>query len=851
MSNRALVILTIFVAPQIFALTCTGATGKWNTIGTWTSAGNCNRVPTTADSVVVPNGITVTLDVNTAAIVDINVNAGGTLVGDGTGKALLVAGAGSPDVTNNGTIDFSGVVGVAGSSNAAVMKGNGTAIDYTQTAGSGAVWKFSTIDFASAGATFANISQIEFNGHGSPFQNTTVNITNSSTTPCNYVFSGSVGQTLTSANMTRLTGSTTKLFSSTNSPGSLTVTNTSATGLTLQATASLTGSLLVDVGATFTLSGTTTAMPTVSGTKSFDPTSTVNYAGSSTQTVTKETYGDLTVSVGGTKTVAAGPITILGDLTIGTGATWSGTTNNPAVSIGGNFSGTGTFTSGTGIYTFNGTAPQLWSNFTTVAGSIVIANSSSTGVTIRPTVAITKSLTVNAGAVLTLGDTIVGTTPMPTAVVSRTFSPTSLVVYGGSGSQAVAPLTYGSLTLQGGGTDAPAAGTIVVAGDFILNSGTTFSGNTNNPTVSFAGDFTNSGTFNSGTGIYTFNGTSMQNFTGTTTINKVQLNNTALGVNGVLNLSGNLIVPTNLTFASGRILTNSSKVIIPSGGVVNGAAAGTGWVAGNLEKFVAAGSSSPTFEVGTNGSGAPSLAYSPINLTFVGVGGAGGYLTAFAVLGNHSQIANSGLDPGQGVNRWWSLNTSGATSPALPSFTSYSAIFNFLTADLDVGTATTNLFVNRWSGSVWSVPIMGTRTATSTQITTVAALGEFAIAQPMAQTVTKTSTVISDPVNGGTNPKRIPGAIIEYTITASTDANAVAPSTLVVVTDDLSGAGSLTYLAGSLFIDGIAEDDDAVNGGTSNPDVGNFNSGSKIVTGTLGTINAGASKSVKFRVTVN
>ena len=53
-------------------------------------------------------------------------------------------------------------------------------------------------------------------------------------------------------------------------------------------------------------------------------------------------------------------------------------------------------------------------------------------------------------------------------------------------------------------------------------------------------------------------------------------------------------------------------------------------------------------------------------------------------------------------------------------------------------------------------------------------------------TISKTTNVISDPINGTTNPKRIPGAIIEYVITVTNDAAASSTATNVEVTDDLS-----------------------------------------------------------------
>jgi hypothetical protein len=52
--------------------------------------------------------------------------------------------------------------------------------------------------------------------------------------------------------------------------------------------------------------------------------------------------------------------------------------------------------------------------------------------------------------------------------------------------------------------------------------------------------------------------------------------------------------------------------------------------------------------------------------------------------------------------------------------------------------------------------------------------------------VTKISTLISDPINAGSNPKRIPGAVIKYTITVE---NTGAAATNLVVKDILEQAG--------------------------------------------------------------
>jgi len=65
-------------------------------------------------------------------------------------------------------------------------------------------------------------------------------------------------------------------------------------------------------------------------------------------------------------------------------------------------------------------------------------------------------------------------------------------------------------------------------------------------------------------------------------------------------------------------------------------------------------------------------------------------------------------------------------------------------------------------------------------------------------TVTKASAVISDPINGGSDPKSIPGAIIEYTITLANAAGAGAPATSIAVSDSLNTEitnGTLAFYA--------------------------------------------------------
>jgi len=120
--------------------------------------------------------------------------------------------------------------------------------------------------------------------------------------------------------------------------------------------------------------------------------------------------------------------------------------------------------------------------------------------------------------------------------------------------------------------------------------------------------------------------------------------------------------------------------------------------------------------------------------------------------------------------------------------------------------------------------------------------------------VTKTSTVISDPFNLSTNPKRIPGATVEYCITVQNTGTADATS--VVLTDVLT-TQPVTFVPGSLFtVDtgaactgGVSEDDNNAGGDESDPNGAAESSGT--VSATFVSVPAGAGKAMRFRVTIN
>lgn len=113
-----------------------------------------------------------------------------------------------------------------------------------------------------------------------------------------------------------------------------------------------------------------------------------------------------------------------------------------------------------------------------------------------------------------------------------------------------------------------------------------------------------------------------------------------------------------------------------------------------------------------------------------------------------------------------------------------------------------------------------------------------------ALTITKTSRVISDPFNGTTNPKAVPGATIEYCVLVA-NASGGAAATNVAISDPLPTTTS--YLAGfGPFINGTAT------GGVCNADGtagGTFATGT--VSATLPSVAAGTTRTLYFRATIN
>jgi len=705
-----------------YAAACSSVTGNWGTAGTW----SCGHVPVAGDTVTITLGTTVTLNVNTNVLASLTVD--GTLTTLAGSSADLYIGG---NIVNNGTINMQ----LSTSTNTIYLAGAGITSTFSGTG----TWLLDNLDL---NGTAAN--------------------------PC------------TGACKVELSGSPNLQFINAN--------------------------LFAGNSATFTFNALGNSTATV----------TFNRAGNQAVATTGVIYPNLVLAGTSNKTSNVGTINVLGSLTVSSGVTWVGNTNNPTsnirgnliingsftagsgtTSVAGNFTNNGTFTAGTSTVILNGTAAQtIGGTSTTTFNSLTVANTGAGSTTLLLNTAVAGNLSVNsgtfdlgvftanrtaAGGTITIanGATLMigGTNSFPTNYTTHTIGATSTIVYNGT-NQSIAAETapgYGNLTLSGSGTKT-ALGSFIVRSDLVIGSGVTLVSAAFIQTVN--GNVTNNGTQTATTGSITLSGgTITHTLSGNGSYANLILND-ALGAT----LTGSPTVSGVLTLTSGMITTGANTLEVTSSCVVPSivGAGATRYVLGNLTLHYPAGTNSCIFPIGD------ATAYTPATVTIASVTStlANSALTASTTAGDHPDTTAgiSGIDAAKSVNRYWSL-----TPGAGLTFATYDTTFNFVAGDVDVGASTANFIIGRKNGGVWSYPTVGAKNGTSTQATGMSQAGGFGVYVIGERwfpsfTVIKSVAVFSDPVNGTTNPKFIPGAIAQYTIMV-TNFGGVPDNNSVVVSD--------------------------------------------------------------------
>lgn len=234
--------------------------------------------------------------------------------------------------------------------------------------------------------------------------------------------------------------------------------------------------------------------------------------------------------------------------------------DNSTIFIGGNWLNNGNYISHDGLVVFNGTGSQTVNstNFANLEVDKASGTLSLTGdLFIDGDLSITSGTLnlstyiadrVNSGGILTIasnGTLVIGDADnFPNFYASKLIDPASTVNYNGTVAQNVRNLIYGNLTLTNGGVNAKSiVGNIQINGNFIINSGVTFS--PNDYSIELYGNFVNSGTFNPGSSDLILNGVSKL-FSGTTTLNNLSIVNGSYTVTtGTISMSGNLDIEPN------------------------------------------------------------------------------------------------------------------------------------------------------------------------------------------------------------------------------------------------------------------------------------------------------------------
>lgn len=381
---------------------------------------------------------------------------------------------------------------------------------------------------------------------------------------------------------------------------------------------------------------------------------------------------------------------------------------------------------------FNGTiSPVLNSTSAPQFGYLNINNTGGVNASVGWTIA--NALTVGSGASFNGGTSthnLLGTLTnngtitsggtfnfIPSTTVTlnmgTNFSSTGLVTFGGTGAITLGgspALLRDVLISNTNVAGITSVSNLTITNNFTINTGSIF--NAGSYSYSLAGNLLNNGTLNSGTSIFTLNGTAVQDIYSVSPLYRLTLNNSG----GTVTISSNVTVNNALTFTTGKIRTGNNVLIQPVTGSVSGAAQNTGWVYGKLQKNTGTGAVTKTFEIGNASS------YLPVTVSFANVSTAGDLIVS-TIDGDQPNISNSMIDPTKSVNRYWTISNNGVV------FSTVNITFNYLAADVDAGATTTAFILGEYTNSFWGYPTGSSLTATSFAATGLTYFADFQVGQ--------------------------------------------------------------------------------------------------------------------------
>ena len=273
-------------------------------------------------------------------------------------------------------------------------------------------------------------------------------------------------------------------------------------------------------------------------------TGTVNFNGTSTQTISASTFNNLIINKSSGSAVLTGNLIINGDLSLQAGIFDLSTFTANRFSVGGNL----TLSNNTGLY-------------------------------------------------------LAGTNNFPNNFAANNLNAGSTVLYNGSGIQNVAGVSYGNLSFSNGGVNAKTLlASAIVNGDISISSGSTF--NSGGFTITLNGNWTNSGIFTPTTGTIVLNGTA-KTVTGNTTFNHITVNGSYTVANNDITYNGLINVTVTGSYAAGSGVATVNSDLTNRGILTStGTTTFTGTVVQTL-RLINALSSTSTGIVNFNGNVSP------------------------------------------------------------------------------------------------------------------------------------------------------------------------------------------------------------------------------------------------------
>ena len=318
------------------------------------------------------------------------------------------------------------------------------------------------------------------------------------------------------------------------------------------------------------------------GTSFTEGSGTIKYDGAGAQGIFNTTYNNLIIDQNSTKSATA-DLDIDGNLTIDNSATLDMSASNFNMVIDGNYTLTsGTFNSRTGTVTFNGAGAQTLTSGSSSFYNLTTATNG-TNVTIQADVTVTNNLTIASSTTLDAGSNR-GITVGGDFANSGTFTDQQgTVTFNGTGTLTSGGNDLYNVTTSGTGT-VTLGDALTIANDLSIGANTTLDVSGSNYAIGIKGDFANSGTFTSGSGTVTFNGSGAQTITtggvGTDNdFNNVTITNSgtladgsdvetsdAIKVNGTLDVTDGQFMPaTSSDFAIVTLSSVNGKLKPASG----------------------------------------------------------------------------------------------------------------------------------------------------------------------------------------------------------------------------------------------------------------------------------------------